>query len=102
MYPEELTAGLGMRSKVFGRDVESPGSKRLVDRNVDASKPSPIHAYMGHQISALVGNRYVHRLANLHRLLFSGRYYPSGISQSDHSANLRRNFNKKLSIQNSG
>jgi hypothetical protein len=68
--PEELAARLGMLGEVLRRDIESAGSERLIDRNVDTSDPGPVQTDMRNQISALVDNGDVLRLLKLLRILF--------------------------------
>src|SRR5262245_22388921 len=73
-----------MFRQVFRGDVEGPRGKCLIDGNINAADPGPIHAYVRNQVPASVGDRNVHRLSNLCRLLLGGGYDVSCIIKCDH------------------
>src|SRR5262249_26031965 len=70
----KLAAGLRMFRQVFSGYVESSRCKGLIDGNINTADPGAIHSHVRDQVPAGVGDRNVHRLSNLHRLLLSGGY----------------------------
>src|ERR1700761_5277646 len=81
---EELSAGLRVGRQIFGRNVEGAGGVCLLDGDVDAAQPGVVHTHVRDEVSTLVGDRNVHRLADLLSLLFSGCNDSSGIVESNH------------------
>src|SRR5450631_2692318 len=81
---EELATRLQMLCEVLGWDIERAGGKCLIDRDVNAADPGPIHADMGNKISAFIDNRDVHRLSDFSRFLFSGFDNLACFLQCDH------------------
>src|SRR6202030_3086283 len=49
---EELVARLAVAAKLKRRDIEGLRREGLVDGDVDAAKPRPIHAHEGREIGA--------------------------------------------------
>ena len=49
-----------MRGEIFRRDVEGPRGVRLLLRDVDAADPGAIHADVGNEVAAFIGNGDVH------------------------------------------
>ena len=66
---EELVARLAVAAKLQRRDIECLRGEGLVDGDVDAAKPRPIHAHESREIGAGIDDRDIHRLADLLRLL---------------------------------
>src|ERR1700761_3074595 len=81
---EELSAGLRVGRQIFRRNVEGAGCECLLDGDVDAAQPGVVHTHVRDEVSTLVRDRDVHRLADLFRLLFSGCNDSSGIVKSNH------------------
>jgi hypothetical protein len=80
MNTEKLAAGLRMGRKILGGDIESARGVRLLLRNIDTSDPGPVHAHVGYDIPAPIGNGDVHRLAD-----FAGLF----LGCCDHSTSVR-------------
>src|SRR4026208_1741006 len=85
MNPKKLPSRLAMRCQVLGSDIEGAGGKSLLNRNVYAAQPGPIHTHVSHQIPPSVRHGYVHRLTNFQRLLFGSGNYLSCISECNHN-----------------
>jgi hypothetical protein len=94
--PEKLIARLGMLGEVFRRDIESAGSERLVNRNVDASDPGSVHTDVRNQVSAAIDDGDVHRLLNFLGFLFRCCNDSARIRKCDHISPilLRRAYRK--------
>jgi len=86
MNTKELAATLRMRRQILRGNVKSPRSVSLLDRNIDAADPRPIHAHMRDQVSSRIGHSNIHWLPNLRRLFFRSLDYPLRILQSNHSS----------------
>src|SRR5882757_10108024 len=67
---EELVARLAVAAKLERSDIERLRGEGLVDGDVDAAKPHPIHAHESHEIGAGIDDGDIHRLADLLRLRF--------------------------------
>jgi len=76
---EKLIARLAVRREIFCRDIERPRRICLLLGNIDTANPRTVHAYVRNEISAFVGHRNIHRLADFSRLLFGSRYDSSCI-----------------------
>jgi hypothetical protein len=68
----ELASWLRVSTELLGGAIESPGSVRLVERDIDGAKASSVHANMLDQVSTFVDNGDAHGLFNLFSLLDSG------------------------------
>src|SRR5215472_756359 len=68
----QRAAGLGELADLAGAHVEHPRCPRLLDRDVDAAEPGPVHPGEGLEVAARVDYRDVHERAALHRLLQRG------------------------------
>src|SRR4026208_2583707 len=64
MNPKKLPSRLAMGCQVLGCDIEGPRGKSLLNGNVDAAQPSPVHTNVSDQIPPSVRHRYVHGLTN--------------------------------------
>jgi hypothetical protein len=65
---EELVSRLAVAAKLQRRDIEGLRSEGLVDGDVDAAKPRPIHAHESRQVGACIDDGNIHRLADFLRL----------------------------------
>ena len=72
------------RGEVLGGDVEGPRGVGLLDRDVDRAEPGLVHADVGDEVAAGVGDRDVHRLADFGRLLLCCFDDPLGVFECDH------------------
>jgi hypothetical protein len=81
---EELAAGLGVGGEVFGGGVEGAGGVGLLDRDVDAAEPGAVHADVGDEVAAGVGDGDVHGLTDCGGLGFGGGDDAAGVVESDH------------------
>src|ERR1700743_2471254 len=81
---EELSAGLRVGRQIFRRNVEGAGCVCLLDGDVDAAQPGVVHTHVRDEVSTLVRDRNVHRLADLFSPLFSGCNNFLGIGESYH------------------
>src|ERR1700739_543273 len=68
MDAEELAPRLAVATKFQGRDIESLRGEGLVDGDVDAAKPRPIHTHKRRKVGASIDDRDVHRLTSFLRL----------------------------------
>ena len=66
-------------------DVEGPRGVGLLDRDVDRAEPGLVHADVGDEVAAGVGDGDVHRLADLGGLLLGGVDDAAGVFEGDHS-----------------
>ena len=85
MDAEELAARLGVFRKILGADVEGARREGLLDRDIDAADPCLVHAYVGDEITAAIGDRDIHRLPQFLRLPLRRSNDPPGIFQCDHN-----------------
>jgi hypothetical protein len=65
---EELVSRRAVAAKLQRRDIEGLRSEGLVDGDVDAAKPRPIHAHESRQVGACIDDGNIHRLADFLRL----------------------------------
>ena len=77
----------------------------LLDRDVDAAEPGPVHADVGDEVAAGVGDRDVHGLSDLRGLLLRRGDDPSCVLKRDHresSFNLVHSTRKAAAGEPSG
>ena len=65
---EELVSRLAVAAKLQRRDIEGLRGEGLVDGDVDAAKPRPIHAHESREVGACIDDGNIHRLADFLRL----------------------------------
>src|SRR5271163_3089970 len=65
---EELVSRLAVAAKLQRRDIEGLRGEGLVDGDIDAAKPRPIHARKRCQVGACIDDGNIHRLADFLRL----------------------------------
>jgi len=75
---------LAVLGEVLGRDVKRPRGVRLLDRDVDRADPRVVHADVGDEVAAGVGDGDVHGLTDGSGFLLSGGDDAAGVSEGDH------------------
>src|SRR6478672_3519499 len=61
MDTEELIAALRVFAERLRLNVERPGSKCLVDGDIDAANPGTLHTFKGNQVCTCIHDSNVHR-----------------------------------------
>jgi hypothetical protein len=68
-----------MSRQVFGCNIEGACGEGLLNSNIDAADPEPIHPHMGHEVAAFIRHGDIHRLPHRERFFLCRRNHSACI-----------------------